>query len=39
MLRVEEMGFSYGARRVLDGISFRVAAGELCGLFGPNGCG
>jgi iron complex transport system ATP-binding protein len=39
MLRVEEMGFSYGASRVLDGISFRVAAGELCGLFGPNGCG
>jgi iron complex transport system ATP-binding protein len=39
MLRVEEIGFSYGASRVLDNISFRVAPGELCGLFGPNGCG
>jgi lipopolysaccharide export system ATP-binding protein len=29
----------YGARRVVDGVSIQVAAGEVVGLMGPNGAG
>ncbi|KKG14671.1 iron ABC transporter [Methanosarcina sp. 2.H.T.1A.6] len=39
MLRVRDLHFSYGAVPVLNGISFHVREGELCGLFGPNGSG
>jgi ABC-2 type transport system ATP-binding protein len=30
---------SYGSLKVLDGVTFRVAAGEALGLLGPNGAG
>lgn len=40
MLRVENLHFEYDSGvQVLKEISFKVKAGELCGLFGPNGCG
>lgn len=40
MLKVENLSFEYdNGYRVLDGINFEVAKGEICGLFGPNGCG
>ncbi len=39
MLQVENISFKYVATRVLEDISFDVKEGELCGLFGPNGCG
>ncbi len=38
-LYVEEIQKSYGGRKVVDGISFSVAAGEVVGLLGRNGAG
>jgi iron complex transport system ATP-binding protein len=39
MFEVQDLSFSYGAHEILEGLSFAVRRGELCGLFGPNGCG
>jgi iron complex transport system ATP-binding protein len=39
MLKVNNLSFSYGAANVLEAVSFHVRHGELCALFGPNGCG
>jgi iron complex transport system ATP-binding protein len=39
MLSVRDLHFSYGALPVLRDVSFDAASGEVCGLFGPNGCG
>lgn len=39
MLHVKDIHFNYGDFPVLSGVSFSVNEGELCGLFGPNGCG
>jgi ABC-2 type transport system ATP-binding protein len=36
---VEELRKRYGTVRALDGVNFRVAAGEVFGLLGPNGAG
>lgn len=38
-LEVVELRKSYGSVRVVDGVSFAVAAGEVFGLLGPNGAG
>lgn len=38
-LEIQNLVKSYGGRRVVDGLSFTVASGEIVGLLGPNGAG
>jgi len=39
LLSVENLVKSYGTRRAVDGVSFKVLAGQTVGLLGPNGAG
>lgn len=39
LLEVQGLVKIYGKRRVVDGVSFDVNAGEVVGLLGPNGAG
>jgi len=39
VLEVEDISQSFGGLKVLEGISFRLEAGERVGLIGPNGAG
>ncbi|MDR2616183.1 MAG: ABC transporter ATP-binding protein [Oscillospiraceae bacterium] len=36
---VQNLSFSYGERRVLDGVSFSAQSGEMLCVLGPNGVG
>ncbi|MGZ8190860.1 MAG: ABC transporter ATP-binding protein [Methylococcaceae bacterium] len=38
-LAIENLSFSYGGKKALDHISFRIQAGECTLLLGPNGAG
>ena len=39
LLQLESVSKSYGALRVVDGLSLSVAEGETLGILGPNGAG
>ncbi|MHB8416599.1 MAG: ABC transporter ATP-binding protein [Myxococcales bacterium] len=39
LLSAQGLRHAYGDRRVLDGLSFEVARGEIFGFLGPNGAG
>ena len=39
MIRVENLGFSYGSREVLRTVSFHAEKGKLLAVLGPNGVG
>lgn len=39
VLEIDQVSYAYGAKSVLDRLSFSVQAGEFCVLLGPNGAG
>lgn len=39
LLAVDEVTVRFGGVLALDGLSFDIAPGEICGLIGPNGAG
>lgn len=39
VLEARGLTHAFGKTRVLDGLGFRLAPGEVLGLLGPNGCG
>jgi branched-chain amino acid transport system ATP-binding protein len=39
LLSVEGVSIRFGGVAALDDVSFRIAAGTICGLIGPNGAG
>ena len=39
LLDLKNMSMSFGQRKILDNISFKISSGEILGLLGPNGAG
>lgn len=38
-INIHNLGFAYGAKKILDSINFSMHYGEVLGILGPNGCG
>ncbi len=38
-LEINDLGYSFGAKRALDGVSFALRPGKFTALLGPNGAG
>ncbi|MGC9137910.1 MAG: ABC transporter ATP-binding protein [Thermoplasmata archaeon] len=39
LISVRDIEFSYGSKKIIDGISFDLMPGEILGFLGPNGSG
>ena len=39
VLKVKDLGISFGGNVVLESINFEVGEGEVLGIMGPNGAG
>ncbi len=39
VISAKDLGKHFGARKVVDGLTLQVAAGEICGFLGANGSG
>ena len=39
IIQIDKLSLSYGKRKILDNISFKVNEGQILGLLGPNGVG
>lgn len=39
MIRVDQLSFRYGDKKVLDGVDAHFEEGEFCAVMGANGCG
>jgi len=39
LLELKNISMSFGQRKILDNISFKINSGEILGLLGPNGAG
>ena len=38
-IKIENLNFSYGNRKILQGINLELKRNKLTGILGPNGCG
>jgi iron complex transport system ATP-binding protein len=39
VFEIEDIGFAFGGRWAVEGVSLRLAPGKFYGIVGPNGCG
>lgn len=39
MIKIEDLGFSYGTNRIFENVNLEIKKGELTAILGANGCG